>query len=697
MLLLVLAASLVAGPLTALAQEPTIPLPEVVVPGLLEQGYVVRQATTATKTDSPLIETPQSVSVITRDRLNDQAVNTLAEALRYSAGVQGEPFGFDPRFTTIQIRGFDASDTGLYRDGLQIRNPAFAVSFSLEPWGVERIEILKGPASIMYGAGSPGGLVNLVSKLPTNETFGVVELQPGSFDRWQGRFDVGGPLDTAGVFSYRLTGLVRDADTRVDFIQDDRVFIAPAFTFRPSKDTTFTLLGHFQTDETRASQALPAAGTLFSNPNGPIPTNRFTGEPDRDTYSRREAAIGYLVEHNFNEALTVRQRARYYVNRLDHVTIFASGLQADQRTIDRSVLESGGELNGVVVDTHAQGKFATGPVAHTVLLGVDYQHIDVDARQAFGAAPPLDVFDPVYGAPVSRPPVFLHTDTREQQVGVYLQNQMKVFDKLVLVLSGRHDWATSETVDRLAQTSVTQDDRKLTGRAGLLYLFDVGLAPYFSYSESFVPALGVDASGRPFRPETGRQYEIGLKYQPPGWNSFVTLALFDLTRRNVVQMDPATFLQDQTGEIRSRGIELEGVARLGAGLKLIAAYTFLDLEITESVIPGETGHRPTQVPEHMASLWGDYTFQHGPLRGLGFGAGVRYIGSTFGNTTNTLRTPSATLADLGLHYDLKQFRLAVNLQNALDNEYIASCFVRNGDFCTFGERRNATGSISYRW
>jgi iron complex outermembrane receptor protein len=307
-------------------------------------GYRATRSATATKTDTPLIETPQSISVITRDRLEAQDVKTLAEALRYTAGVQGEPFGFDPRFTTLRIRGFDASDTGLYRDGLQLRNPGFAVSFNLEPYGVERIEVLKGPASILYGAGSPGGLVNLVSKRPTQVPFRVVEFAAGSFDRLQGQFDLSGPVDEAGVFSYRLTGLARDSDTQVDFIENNRLFIAPAFTWRPSDNTTLTLLTHYQGDETRASQAIPAEGTRFPNPHGRIPTHRFTGEPDVDKYERTEFSLAYLWEHRASDALTLRQNARYYANDLDHVTIFSSMLRADQRTLDRLVFVSDGEL-----------------------------------------------------------------------------------------------------------------------------------------------------------------------------------------------------------------------------------------------------------------------------------------------------------------------------------------------------------------
>jgi iron complex outermembrane receptor protein len=332
-----------------------------------------------------------------------------------------------------------------------------------------------------------------------------------------------------------------------------------------------------------------------------------------------------------------------------------------------------------------------------LLVGLDYQHIDVGAVQAFGAAPPIDIFKPSYGVPVPTPPLFLDNDIVQEQIGIYLQDQIKFFQRWVLSLGGRYDWASTETVSHLTGTRTDQADREFTGRVGLGYVSDVGLAPYVSYARSFLPALGTDASGEPFKPETGRQYEIGVKYQPPGWNSFVTLAFFDLTRQNVLELDPATFFQVQTGEVRSRGIELEGVANFDFGLGLIASYTYLDAEITESIVPDEEGARPTQTPKHIASLWADYMIQGGALKGLGVGAGVRYVGSTFGDTPNTLRAPGVTLADAAIHYNWRDLRLAVNAQNVLDKEYLASCFVRGGPFCTFGDRRAVVGSLSYRW
>jgi len=652
---------------------------------------------TGTKTGTPLIETPQSVSVITEEQIRKQGVDDLAQALRYAPGVSGEPFGFEPRTTFIRLRGFDATTTGLYRDGLQLRNPRFAVGYNIELYGAERIDVLRGPASVLYGQGSPGGLINYVSKRPKPFAFGEAELELGSFDQVQGQFDFGAPIGESGALAYRLTGLVRDSDTQVDFVNNDRVFIAPSLTWRPGINTSITFLGYYQNDETRASQAYPAEGTFQPNPNGRVPTDRFTGEPDVDQYDRQEYSVGWLAEHQLTDDWTLRQNARVYASELDDVTVFVNGLdQADLRTLNRAIFGSFGDLDGFAIDNQAQWQFDTGRIGHTLLFGLDYQDVDVGSVQTFGAAPPLDVFDPVYGSSVADPPVFSDTDTSQEQLGFYLQDQLE-FGRWTMTLNARFDEAETKTRNLLFDTVDEQDDEEFTGRAGLVYVADNGLAPYISYATSFLPTLGTDADGDPLKPETGEQLEIGVKYQPPGARSFVTFALFDIERDDVVEFDPATFLPIQTGQIRSRGLEVEAVADFRWGLDVIASYSYLDMEIRESVIESQLGERPAQVPEHKASIWADYRFRGGALDGLGFGLGVRYNGETFGNVPNTVKVPDHTLVDAAAYYNLGAWQLSLNLQNALDNRVVPGCFVRASVLCTYGQVRTVSGSIRYRW
>jgi len=661
-------------------------------------GFVPAALSSASKIGAAPLETPQSVSVITQDQLQVQDATTLAEALRYTPGIQGEAWGFEPRFTWLKIRGFDATQTGLYRDGLQLRNVNYAVGYNVEPYGMERIEVLRGPASVLYGAGSPGGVVAFSSKRPTLVDQREATVEAGSFGRLQAQADVSGPIDPAGRFSYRLTGLARQSGTQVDYVDNDRLFVAPALSWRPTSATTWTVLGHAQFDDTGASQALPIEGTLEDNALGEVPTGFYTGAPGVDRYDRNEWSASSLFEHRVGETWTLRQNTRTYSSDLDDVTVYATGLMDDGRTLTRSLFGTFGSLDGLALDNSVRAETEVGAVEATVLAGLDVQLLDVALRQTFGGAPSLDLFAPDYDQTVEDAPVFADAETQQSQTGVYLQGQFDVAERLILSLNGRYDWARTETTNLLADGAVTeQDDAAFTGRAGLVVKLPYGVAPYASYAESFLPQIGLDAEGQPFSPERGRQLEAGIKVQPPTWNGFFTVALFDLTREDFLQYDPTTFLQVQTGEVRSQGVEVEGVASLLNGLDVTAGLTALDVEITETSNAAELGMRPTQIPSLTASLWADYALQRGPLAGLGLGAGVRYIGSSYGDAANTIEAPAATLADAAVYYEFEPVRLALNVQNVFDDAYVASAFARNSTLVTFGAGRQVSAGLSVRF
>lgn len=675
-----------------------VKVPEIVVKEVKEESFVPEETATATKSDIPLVETPQSISVVTRKRMVVQEVDSIQEALRYMPGVQAEPFGFEPRFAFLRFRGFDATTNGLFKDGLQLRNPGFAVSYNLEPYGAEQIDVLRGPASFLYGQGSPGGLLNYVSKRPTLEPFHELQFLAGSFQRYEGRMDFGGRLSDDEKFSYRLTGLYRESGTQIDFVPNDRIYIAPALTYRPTSDTDITFFAHFQKDQLGSSQALPAAGTLRGNPNGRIPASRFTGIPELDKQNRTEWSAGYEAQHHFNDTWSVLQKLRYHWTELDGFTVFSTGFGGDQRTLSRAAFGSLGTLSALTVDNQVQGKFSMGPVQHTLLMGVDFQRIMVDLRQTFGAASSIDVFNfNDFGAPITMPSVFLDQHTTQFQLGGYIQDQIKFYEKLILTVGGRYDWAQDETENRLTGTSRTQGDRKGTTRLALSYLFDIGLAPYFSYSTFFLPAIGVNPSGGSFKPETGRQFELGIKFQPSGSRSLFSVALFDLTRENVVQTDPATFQQLQRGEVRSRGVEFEGIIGFESGVDLIAAYTILENEVRETADPTEKGKRLTQNPAQFGSLWVNYTVPQGTLKGLMMGGGARYTGSTYSDVANTFKVPGFVVGDAVVAYTWDRYRVALNVTNIFDHDQF-TCFDRGGtNFCPFGQRRNFVGSLTYRW
>jgi len=670
-------------------------------------GYVATRSATGSKTDTPLIETPRSISVIAAEQIEAQGttgVGGINEVLRYTPGVVAEPRGLTPDRSHVVIRGFNADDA-IYRDGMKGHGRDF-VSFgvsTIDVYGAERVEVLRGPASVLYGAGRPGGLVNIVTKRPTEHAFGEVEGFGGSFGQHGGKFDLGGPIDAEGKLLFRLTGLAREGETQVDFVDTGRIYFAPALTWRPNADTSLTLLAQYQWDDTFGSNFIPSSGSVLANPNGQIPNTRYLGEPGFDRSKTDYFAAGYLLDHQMREGLKLNHKLRYEHLEFDMKALFASsGLRADNRTANRLSFVERDDTHFLVADTNAELKFALGPTENTAVLGVDHKFAVVRRFFTGGAGPAIDVFNPVYGQPVNDVTSALRGDSNEDlyQTGLYVQNQSKIFDRVVLTLGGRHDWASAELENRVTGATTDTEDTAFTFQGGLAYLFGNGLAPYFSYIESFVQQSGADFTGSAFRPTTGTQYEVGVKYAPPGVNALLTVAGFELTRQNVLTTDPAHVgFSVQTGEVRARGVEVEAKATLFADLNLTLAYTYLDAEVTRSN-GADLGKVPFQVPEHTASAWADYTFSDGPLDGFGFGAGVRYVGSSFGNATNTFKVPSFTLLDAAVHYDLrsgplKGVRLAVNASNLADESYIASC--NSANICFFGESRVVTGKIKYRW
>ncbi len=510
--------------------------------------------------------------------------------------------------------------------------------------------------------------------------------------------DFSGRLADSETFSYRLTGLFRESGTQIDHVSNDRVYIAPAFTWRINDNTQVTFFANYQKDTLGSSQALPAEGTLRSNPNGHISLRRFTGQPGVDRYDRVESSFGYELRHQLAADWSVVQKLRYNQTDVDDLTVFSSGFDTDRRTVLRGVFGSFGKLNALAVDNQIQGAFTTGPFQHRVVGGVDFQRIGLHSRQTFGTASSIDIFNSSdFGAPFLSPPTFLDQQTTQFQTGVYAQDQVRFMDHWLLTVGGRHDWSSNKVRNNLTGITSEQDDQKATGRAALTYVFDIGLAPYISWSTFFLPSLGQNASGQPFTPETGRQYEIGIKYQPPGTRSLFTAALFDLTRENYVQTDPGTFLPVQRGKARSRGLELEGLMSFKSGVDVIANYTLLDNEVLETADPLEKGKRLTQTPAQFASVWAKYTVPDGLFKGIGIGGGARYTGSTYSDIANTFKVPGFVLGDAMIDYVWKNYRIAVNVNNLLNHDSFG-CFERGGtNFCSPGERRTVVGTIAYRW
>ncbi|ADP18075.1 iron uptake receptor 1 [Achromobacter xylosoxidans A8] len=705
--------------------EPAAMLPAVRVEGAQESAYgpvvgiVAQRSATGTKTDTPILEIPQTVNVVTRDEITMRGARSIVEALAYTPGAYSPGGSADLRYDNIYLRGGHAARNNL--DGARL--PFGAYSFGMlqiEPYGLERVEVLKGPSSVLYGQNTPGGLINMVSKLPTQTPLREIELQTGSYGRAQAALDLSDPIDQEGQWSYRLVALQRDAAQSANYSEEDRTFVAPALTWRPSAATSLTLLGFYQKDhQVPIYGNLPAAGTLYSNPNGRIPRHRYTGEPGWDTYDREQYSAGYLFSHQFNDTWTVRQQLRYSHMRGEARTTVGYMLNpVDMRTWSRSMSRGQGTGATLNVDTQAIARFSTGQVGHEFLAGFDY----LDMRDTYKFAnviagvPPLDLYDPVYGRP--RPGIadlIPRVDSRQrtEQSGAYAQDQIS-YGNWLLTLGGRYDMARSTTRNLLTSGKVSQSDSAFTGRAGLTYMLESGLAPYVAYSTSFAPTGGTDYQGNPFQPTKGRQIEAGLKFQPPGSDSMVTLSAYQLTQTNVLTTDttpgrPPGF-QLQAGEVRSRGIELEGKASLARGWDLIASYSYVDAVVTKSsnvdIVDGapqsREGKKQYYAPAHQAAAWLAYKVQDGPLQGLGLGAGVRYIGADWGDAANTLRIPAVTLVDAALSYDLGQMQpamrgmtLSLNASNLFDRSYVGTCVTTTS--CTYGAGRLLLATLRYAW
>ncbi len=657
--------------------------------------YVATDTTSATKTDIPLLETPQSVSVITHDQIELLQIQNLEQATRYTAGIISGSYGGDDRFDWLTLRGFTPTE---YLDGLRLPTAAVAEAQSrLDIYALEQVEILKGPASALYGEVPPGGLVNMTSKRPSADASGEAQLQLGTFNHRQIAFDSTGPIDAGTPVLYRVTALLRDSDAQVDYDHDRRTLLAPAVTFNFSDAGSLTLLSHYQDDHTgTAVQFLPSQGTLLPNPNGEIPLSRYTSEPNYDSYHRRAWDAGYDFDYRLGGGWSVHQSLRYTDLTMQYNTVYGGGFQPDLRTLNRYTYLVDSAASNVAVDTRARYKGTLGAVDHDVLIGIDYFKARDNSAVGFGNAPPLDLYAPVYGQPVTDPALASHTITNQDQAGFYVQDHAKI-GKTVLTLSAREDHVSTKTHDALFGADTPQSDSAFTGRAGLNYLFDSGIAPYVSFGKSFQPTIGVDFKGHAFVPTTGTQVELGVKYQPPGVHAFITASVYQLTEQHALTPDPDPthlFYSVQSGEIRVRGAELEAVLRLNDNLSINATYSLTDAVVTQSNGPDLDQHVPL-VARNQSSALGDYTIRSGAIAGLGFGLGVRYVGNSFGDAANQWETPPYTLVDAIVHYDTKLWHFAINANNLLDKRYVTTC--GSADFCYLGSARSAFATLTRRW
>ncbi|WP_277589739.1 TonB-dependent siderophore receptor [Pseudomonas chlororaphis] len=671
-------------------------------------GYLATRTAAGTKTDTSLVEAPRSISVATRQQMEDRNVQNLDDAVRYMPGIVSASYGSDTRYDWMRVRGFEPTQ---FLDGLPLPRGVYA-NPKAETWNLDRLALLRGPASSVYGQTPPGGLLDMVSRRPSAESSHAIQLQYGSDNYRQINFASTGKIDDEGQFLYGLSGVVRDAGTQVDHIDNKRYNIAPSLTWNIDTDTRLTLLSQFTRDDTGAtSQFMPIQGTKIKSPLGDVSHHKNLGDPDYEFYDRTYYALGYAFEHRFNDVWQFRQNLRYTKSELSFqqltVGSYAYSPADAAGNISRTSTNVDEDISQFAVDNNFQADFATGDITHTVLIGLDHQRTDTSYLSIYGDGGTTNIFNPVYGQPIVRPArssAYYDYNQKTVQTGLYVQDQMAL-DKWRLTLGGREDWVHQGTT-YFNKNDVTNTDRSknFSGNAALSYVFDSGLVPYLSYAESFQPASNASVSPtESYKPTEGKQWELGIKYQPPGSNTLLSAAVYDLTQKNVLVTSIGAggeSVTNQTGEVKVKGLELEAVSDVTDNLKVIAAYTLAKSEVQKGIYKG---NRLQLMPNQQASLWTDYTWHSGVLDGFGIGAGARYTGNTYGDQANTWlgKANAYTVFDAAVHYDLgrldsslKGASLKLNATNLFDKDYLSTC---DGSYCYFGDQRSVVASATYQW
>ena len=689
------------------------------LPGLMVEGstpsagQVARNPAhgrSAGKTATPVEDQPQGLSIVTREELNQRDVQDINGALAYSAGVHPIDYPGGQGAIDVFVRGFRQSSESVMIDGLRSGYNPYGIEY--EPFGMERVEVLKGPTSTLYGAMPPGGAISLTSKRPTASPFHRLQLQSGSHDRRQVTVDLGDRIDTEGTLRYRLTMLSRRSGTQVEHTPDDRLYVAPALSWSVGEGTDITLLASYlDFRKMGAEQSFPASGTVLDNPYGRLDSNLFLGYPGLSSYRSRTLSAGYDIRHAFARNWTMTQTLRYSHSRVGYLSSWAaSGLLEADRLYRFGLQDRPKTSSTLLVDTKLQGSAATGPLRHSLLAGIDHGRYRAHETRRNGTVTnALDVFDPVYGGPYGWDTILARDLTDSiRQTGLYAQDEIAT-GNWRLTLGGRLDWSYTGSVGRLSGGPLlerTQFDRAFTKRAGLAYRFGNGLTPYAGYSTSFQPNSDSDVQGHPFSPSRGTQWEAGLRYRPASFDGLFSLSLFRAVQRGLTTADPDNpGYSLQTGEARSRGVELEGKAALGNATELTAAYSFTDAQVTrDTPYPGgtdRTGKRVASVPRHAAAVWLRRHIEEGAAGGLTAGLGMRYVGATY-NASNSVRVPPYLLVDVSFGYDLGRLgpaldgtSIALTATNLFDRRYFSPGFYDNSVF--YGNRRAVLATLSYSW
>lgn len=638
-----------------------------------QDGYHVPDTNVGTRTDTPLRDIPQSIQIIPQQVLEEQQVNTLNEAIKNVPGATQTAPNYIPGFAGFTIRGFSVGDFGpnVTRNGLSYGVPAGTqANFS----DIERIEVLRGPASVLFGQGDPGGTINIVSKQPLRDPFYSIEATVGSYNRYGGAIDLTGPLNDSKTALYRLNASYEEAESFVDFVEPETSAVAGALTFELGTNTDLKFDLQYNKINQSYPSGLPAVGTVLDNPNGEIKRDRNFSSEDSE-YSPEVFRVGYDLEHRLSENWKLRNA--FYFSTLEQKIrgIGVDSLDPDLRTLQRQGDDR--DYNEEILDlfTNVVGKFSTGAIDHQLLFGVDLRqsnYTDVTLRTFQGT--PIDIFNPVYSSQrleiIDRPS---DNEVSTDSIGIYLQDQVTLADNFKLLLGGRFDAFEQTDEDRIEDTEESQSGDAFSPRLGVVYQPIKPISLYASYTRSFAPSFGRSFDDEPFEPSRGTQYEVGVKADINDRLS-ATLALYDLTRTNVNTADPDNPGFDiQTGEQNSQGFELFVSGEILPGWNMIVGYAYTDAQITADET-FEVGNRINNVAESSFNVWTSYEIQTGNLQGLGFGLGFFYVGDRQGDLDNSFTLPNYFRTDAAIFYNRDQFKASLNIRNLFDVDYFESAY-----------------------
>lgn len=657
-------------------------------------GYTAATTATGLKSGAPVTEVPMTVNSVTEQELVDRDPVQIEDALAYVPGIVASVWGMDDRYDQYSVRGFDLGVYGLFRDGLINKAQNFT-GFKIDPYMIQRIDVLKGPASVLYGSNDAAGMVNMITKRPTFAPLGEARLSYGSHDTVELGVDWGN-VNADKTLSWRLTGLTRDGANAIRNSQDDRDLLALGVTWAPTDRTSITFLAHWQKDNLMPSVMVPVAGEDYDTSGGTLPYGFLHTQSPWNKFDTEQASLGWQAEHEFSDSLKVRQNFRYARQTTDYNHLYSSGLVAGAplpASLNYTAFTVDETARYWALDNQLEWRGRTGAAEHVLTFGIDVTKQIRDGRMGYSdPGYVVALSDLNFDQPVAEPAPYNDARTEVLEKGIYAQDHIR-FENGVTVTAGlRRSWVENDTNDRLSGTDSTQKDNATTAMLGATWDLGNGVVPYASYGESFTVNIGQTFGGAQYKPTEGKQFEVGLRYQPQGKQLQLAAALYNIEKTNVLTTDPLnTGFQIQTGKVRHRGLELEARGQVTDALSLIAGYSYIDAKVLSSEA-GDQGNEPSLVPKHSASIWAKYDFS-GAAEGLSLGGGLRYVGRTWADNANTREVDSYVVADMALRYDWNDYAVALNVTNLFDKDYFATCNVA-GYGCAEGEGREATLTLS---